>query len=103
MHQAGSCLGFNTELGDKGRILRKLLFEHLDGNHAVKPVVFCFIYIGHASGADFFEHLIAVRNQHPYLDHFLLRILGQTGQRPVSKGLMSITEILSLPPAIFAS
>ena len=70
VHQAGCGLRFYTELGDERRVLRKLLFEHLYSHHAVEPVVFCFIYIGHASGTNFFQYLIAVRNQHPYLNHF---------------------------------
>ena len=74
MHQPCGSLCLDTEFGDKGGVLRKLLFEHLDSHHAVEPVVFCLIYIGHASGTDFFQHLIAVRNQHSYLEHFLLRI-----------------------------
>ena len=75
VHQTGSRLCFHAEFGYKRRVLGKLLFEHLDSHHAVEPVVLCLIYIGHAAGTDLFQHLVAVRNQHTYLYHMILRTL----------------------------
>ena len=71
MHQACRSLRLHPEFGYKIRVFRKLLLQDLDRHITVQCVVLGFIYIRHTACADLFKDLVAVRDQHADLNHFI--------------------------------